>query len=61
MKGLSRIANLYDLFERSHTAPEEIIIDYFNLSPDNKKVMSLSADVSLEADDDYVNSVMENG
>ena len=36
MKPLIRVANLYDLFERSSNASDEVIIDYFRLLPDNK-------------------------
>ena len=31
MKPLIRIANLYDMFERSNSSSEEVVIDYFYL------------------------------
>jgi hypothetical protein len=56
-----RVANLYDMFERSHTAQDEVVIDYFRLNPNKKNVLNLSANASLIADDDYIQSVIDNG
>ena len=78
LKPLIRVANLYDMFERSSSSPEEVIIDYFYLKTKRKmnldgtsptrhsenesnRVEDLSADHSLEADDEYVRNVIESG
>lgn len=56
-----RIANLYDLFERSSAASDEVILDYFRINIDDENIKDLSADVSLIADDDYIRQVVESG
>ena len=59
LRTVLRIANLYDLLERSNNASEEVIIDYFYVRKDGETVMDLSMDASLEADDDYVRQVID--
>lgn len=58
---LIKLANLNDLFERSPSSADEVIIEYFYVTPNGADIVALSPDISLEADDEYVKSVIESG
>jgi len=65
LQPLMRIANLYDMFERSQSSEEEAIIEWFYLrtkrskrneesDDDDQIAEDISIDPSLEGDDDFV-------
>ncbi len=58
LNGLIRLANLNDLFEKTSSS-EESIIDFLWVKPNGTEVMDLSADFTEEADDEYLQKVIE--
>ena len=69
-----RLANIYDLFEKSSSREESIVDGFYvkaksrhelamtdDKSLDDDVVVDLSADVSDDGDDEYVNSVIDKG
>lgn len=52
---------MYNLFEKSNNSQDEIVLEYFRLFPDEDKIKDLSAEVSLIANDDHVDQILEEG
>ena len=53
---LQRLANLYGLHEKQE---EQAVIDYFYVRPENEDVLNLSAELSEDANDEYMREVLE--
>lgn len=54
---LQRLANLYGLHEKQE---EQAVIDYFYVRPEeNEDVLNLSAELSEDANDEYMHEVLE--